>query len=61
MTLKNRETIQRAVGIIEGASWGAKQSVQEALELAIELLDSVLDDEAKTRDFSSIGAGGERK
>lgn len=49
MKLNNRETMQRAVGIIEGASWGAKPSVQEALALAIDLLDSILDDEEEKK------------
>ena len=45
MKLNNRETMQRAVGIIEGASFGANTRVQDALALATELLDSVLNDE----------------
>ena len=45
MKLNNRETMQRAIGIIEGASYGANQRVQDALVLATEMLDSVLNDE----------------
>ena len=45
MTLKSRETMNRALGIIEGASYGASARVQDALALAVELLDSVLNDE----------------
>lgn len=45
MTKENRETIQRAIGIIEGASFGAKGATQCALELAQSLLDDVLADE----------------
>lgn len=45
MKLTNRETMQRALGIIEGASFGAGSRVQDALALACELLDSVLNDE----------------
>ena len=50
MTLKNRETMQRALGIIEGASYGTNARVQDALALAVELLDSVLNDEEVQRD-----------
>lgn len=45
MKQRNRETIQRALGIIEGASYGASSRVQDALALASDLLDSILDDE----------------
>lgn len=47
MTQKNRENLQRAIGIIEGASYSASPRVQDALVLACEILDSVADDEAK--------------
>lgn len=46
MKRNNRETLQRAIGIIEGASYGAKSNVQDALATALEMLDAVLDDEA---------------
>lgn len=45
MKRNNRETLQRAIGIIEGASYGAKSNVQDALEAALEMLDAILDDE----------------
>ena len=45
MTINNRETMQRAIGIIEGASYGANSRVQDALITAIEMLDTVLNDE----------------
>lgn len=45
MTLSNRETMQRAIGIIEGASYGASSRLQDALALACEMLDSVLESE----------------
>lgn len=45
MTQKNRESLQRAIGIIEGASFGASAKVQDALALACEIIDSILDDE----------------
>ena len=41
----NRETLQRAIGIIEGASFNAKGGVQDALALAVDLLDTILNDE----------------
>lgn len=37
--------MQRAIGIIEGASYGAGSRVQDALALACGLLDEVLRDE----------------
>ena len=47
MTQENRETMQRAIGIIEGASYGASERIQDALVTATEMIDSVLnsDDE----------------
>lgn len=47
MTLENRESRQRAIGIIEGASWGANARVQDALAVAVEMLDGVLKEEAE--------------
>ena len=44
MTQNNRETMQRAIGVIEGALYGASERVQDALALAVELLDAVLND-----------------
>ena len=45
MKTTNREAMHRAIGIIEGASFGANSRVQDALALATELLDSILSDE----------------
>jgi hypothetical protein len=42
MTAENRETVQRALGVLEGAAYGASQRVQEALYNAIETIDAVL-------------------
>lgn len=47
MKQDNRETMQRALGIIEGASYGANSRVQDALLCACEMLDSVLKDEGE--------------
>lgn len=44
MKLNNRETMQRAIGIIEGASYGAGVRIQDALVTAIEMLDAILND-----------------
>jgi hypothetical protein len=44
MKVTNRETLQRAVGIIEGASWSASTKVQEALCTAVEMIDAILND-----------------
>lgn len=40
----NRETMQRAIGIIEGASYGVNTRVQDALITAVEMLDAILND-----------------
>lgn len=45
MKAVNREVLNRAVGIIEGASYCAAQRVTDALALALELIDSVIRDE----------------
>ena len=44
MTLNNRETMQRAIGIIEGASYSVGSRAQDALITACEMLDSILND-----------------
>jgi hypothetical protein len=44
MTRNNRESMQRAIGIIEGVSWGASQRVIDALSTAAEILDAILND-----------------
>lgn len=55
MTQENRETMQRALGIIEGTMYGASERVRDALALATELIDSVMNSEVKDehskRDF----------
>ena len=45
MKINSVETMQRALGIIEGASFGATARVQDALALAVEMLDEVLKSE----------------
>ena len=45
MTQNNRESIQRAVGIIEGVSFVVSEKVQDALVVVIEILDAVLEKE----------------
>ena len=47
MTQDNRETIQRALGILEGVAFGAAERVQDAISLAVEMISNVLDEEAK--------------
>lgn len=42
MTAENREAVQRALGVLEGAAYGASQRVQDALYNAIETIDAVL-------------------
>ena len=50
MKFDNRETMQRAIGIIEGASWGAPQRVVDALSVAAEMLDAILNDKEEGAD-----------
>ena len=50
MTKESRETIQRAIGIIEGVSFTVKSSVQCALASAQEMLDAVLDEEKESEE-----------
>ena len=45
MTLVNREVLIRAVGIIEGVSWGSPEKAVDALIAAVEMIDSVLNSE----------------
>ena len=45
MTLTNRETLIRAVGLIEGISWGSPEKISDALLAAVEMIDSVLNSE----------------
>ena len=45
MTLTNKEVLIRAVGIIEGVSWGSSEKVADALIAAVEMIDSVLNSE----------------
>ncbi len=50
MKATNRENLCRAVGIIEGASYGAAQRVIDAIDLAVNLIDSILDDDEEKED-----------
>ena len=59
MKRNNRETLQRAIGIIEGASYGAKSNVQDALTTALEMLDAVLDDETAEAETATQKASEE--
>jgi hypothetical protein len=37
-----RETVQRAIGLIEGVAWASDEKLSEALWSAAEMLDRVL-------------------
>ena len=45
MTPEQREVLQRAIGIIEAISFVEKSGASDALCNAVELLDSILEDE----------------
>ena len=42
LTLKEAEIVQRAIGIVEGVSFGISSEAASALVVAVEMLDSVL-------------------
>ena len=50
MKAVNREVLNRAAGIIEGASYGAAQRVIDAIDLAVNLIDSILNDDEEKED-----------
>ncbi len=45
MTLKDKETIQRALGIIEGVSYGVSDAVAGALIDAVQMIEGALEGE----------------
>ncbi len=47
MTQNNRETMQRAMGLLEGVSFVVPDNIQEALIAAIEMLNAVYDEETQ--------------
>jgi len=47
MTQEQRETIQRAIGMIEGLSFVVKSPISDALACATDILDSVLEKEKR--------------
>ena len=49
MTCKNIETIQRALGIIEGVMFGVKEPLSTGLATAVDMIDEAVRDECKTR------------
>lgn len=49
MKLEERITIERAIGLIEGASFAAAPEIQQALCCAVEMLD------AAVKDIETIG------
>lgn len=48
MTPKDKETIQRALGIIEGTICVAQRNVRDTLANAVEMIDEVLNKEETT-------------
>ena len=54
MKLENREEMQRAIGIVEGVSFGVNDAAQDALAFAIEILDKVLENEPATDYFKLV-------
>lgn len=47
MKQKNRETMQKAIGVIEGLSWLVDSKTSEALFTVYEMLDTVMKDEVE--------------
>ena len=54
MKLENREEMQRAIGIVEGVSFGVKGAAQDALTVAVEILDEVLKNEPINEYFPKL-------
>lgn len=50
MKQKNKEFMQRAIGIIEGVSFCLDAEKSSALVTAVEMLDSIVTDEERTGD-----------
>lgn len=48
MTPDNRETMQRALGILEGVYFGAPERVRDAICTAVEMIDTVLSKEGQS-------------
>ena len=44
MTIKDKETIQRALGIIEGVACGVSAEVSTMLATAVEMIDGALEE-----------------
>lgn len=47
LTLKELEIVQRAIGIVEGVSFGISSEASSALVVAVEMLDSVFGCDSK--------------
>ena len=47
MKQKNRETMQRAMGIVEGVAWVAEEKQSGALLAVVSMLDIVMNDEVE--------------
>lgn len=47
MKQKNRETIERAIGFVEGLSWVGDEKVGNALASLYEMLERILKDEVE--------------
>ena len=50
MKFESRESIQRAIGLIEGISYVVGSRAQDALTTAIEIIDAVLAEENKLQE-----------
>ena len=48
MTQNTRETMQRAVGLLEGAYYSANGKIREAIAAAIEMFEAILREEEET-------------
>ena len=48
MKLEERITIERAIGLIEGASFAASPEIQQALTVAVQMLDDSVKDIEKS-------------
>lgn len=50
MTPENRESMNRAIGMIEGAMFGASERVRDVLSLAADYLENILKEDKERRE-----------
>ena len=49
MTIQDKLTIERALGLIEGVAYGCKEPLQTGLYTAVEMISEVIDRESEVQ------------